>query len=137
MTCAGQFVDALRARGCRITPQRQAILHILHETGSHLSAVEVYGRARDLLPGVTEPTVYRTLDFLTEHGLAYSTVRDGRLAYELASHAHHHAVCRVCGREVEIDDEDLSRMLHQLELSTGFSLERSHLNFSGVCASCR
>ena len=53
-----------------MTPQRLAILHVLHHEGRHLSPVEVHEEARRELPSLTETTVYRTLEFLAENGLA-------------------------------------------------------------------
>jgi Fe2+ or Zn2+ uptake regulation protein len=70
MSCADEYTPKLRARGYRMTPQRLAILHVLHHSGGHLSPAEVYERAHAQLPGLTESTVYRTLEFLAENGLA-------------------------------------------------------------------
>ena len=73
MTCASIYTPQLRARGFRMTPQRMAILHVLHHAGTHLSPGEIYAKARRELSGLTEPTVYRTLDFLVENGLVHSS----------------------------------------------------------------
>ena len=66
MSCADQYTPQLHALGFRMTPQRLAILHALHHAGGHLSPTEVYQRASSDLPGLTEPTVYRTLEFLAD-----------------------------------------------------------------------
>jgi Fe2+ or Zn2+ uptake regulation protein len=42
MSCADEYTPQLRARGYRMTPQRLAILHVLHHSGGHLSPAEVY-----------------------------------------------------------------------------------------------
>mgnify|MGYP003493023126 FL=1 len=68
MSCASDFAPQLRARGFRMTPQRLAILHVLRHDGTHLSPAEVYKKARKEVPGLTEPTVYRTLEFLADNG---------------------------------------------------------------------
>ena len=67
MSCAAEYAPQLRARGYRMTPQRMAILHVLHHEGTHLSPAEVYKKARKELPSLTEPTVYRTLEFLVRY----------------------------------------------------------------------
>jgi len=64
MTCGSEYAPELRARGFRMTPQRMAILHVLHHSGMHLSPTEIYKKARRDAPSLTEPTVYRTLEFL-------------------------------------------------------------------------
>ena len=69
MSCASEYTPQLRARGFRMTSQRLAILHVLHHEGRHLSQAEIYKQARRQLAGLTEPTVYRTLEFLAQNGL--------------------------------------------------------------------
>ena len=54
MTCGNQYAPQLRARGFRMTPQRMAILHVLHHSGGHLSPGEVYQQASHDIPGLTE-----------------------------------------------------------------------------------
>ena len=66
MTCIQQHSKTLHTRGFRMTPQRLAILQVLHD-GGHLSLAQIYKRTRPSLPGLTETTVYRTLEFLTNH----------------------------------------------------------------------
>src|SRR5512143_215520 len=100
------MVQRLRDKGFRLTPQRLVILHILEEDGGHLSPAEIYNRAIKRMPGLTEPTVYRTLDFLARHGLAMvAHIGDGHLVYESARRNHHHLICRECGHTIEIDHE--------------------------------
>src|SRR5262245_809707 len=94
----------LRAQGFRLTPQRLIIYHILHDSGRHLTPLEVVELAQQAMPGLTESTVYRTLTFLDEQGLAMvGHVGSGQIVYELAEHSHHHLVCRGCGEMLEID----------------------------------
>ena len=78
--------EQLRKHGYRLTPQRLAILQILEETHGHLSAAEIYQFAADRLPGLTEATVYRSLDFLVGHGLALvAHIGSGRMVYRVGS----------------------------------------------------
>src|SRR5215510_2202605 len=101
MSCSTEYTPQIRARGFRITSQRLAILHVLHHAGTHLSPTEVYKQAKKDHPGLTEPTVYRTLEFLAENGLIHTAhSHTGRHTYQIASDDHHHVVCRVCGSEV-------------------------------------
>ncbi len=137
MTCIEQFTREIRQRGYRMTPQRLAVLQILHQ-GGHFSPGEVYEQARHAVPGVTEATVYRTLEFLEERQMVVSArARDGRLLYELAGHTHHHLLCRACGRMVQIDHALIDEVLRQLEATSGFRLDATHLTFSGLCPECQ
>ena len=138
MSCAEQYTPQLRARGFRMTPQRMAILHVLHHSGEHLSPSEVYQRASRDVPGITEATVYRTLEFLTENGLAHSAhIGSGHLVYEIAKADHHHLICRKCGGEVQIDHSSLEQVYTKLEAQSGFRFIDSHITFFGLCPECQ
>jgi Fe2+ or Zn2+ uptake regulation protein len=139
MSCAEQYTSQLRSRGFRMTPQRMAILHVLHHEGTHLSPTEVFARAKAALPGLTEATVYRTLDFLAENGLARPAhIGGGHLVYEIARQDHHHhLICRRCGGEIQIDHAPLEKVFSALEASSGFRDIDSHMTFFGLCPACQ
>jgi len=138
MTCGNQYAPELRTRGFRMTPQRMVILHVLHHNGTHLSPTEVFASAKESLPGLTEATVYRTLDFLVENGLAYSAhLGNGHSVYEIAKTDHHHLICRKCGGEMQIDHAPLEKIYAELESSSGFRFIDSHMTFFGLCPACQ
>jgi Fe2+ or Zn2+ uptake regulation protein len=137
MSCASKYTPQLRARGFRMTPQRLAILHVLDHAGTHLSPGEIYKKARRELPGITEPTVYRTLEFLVENGLVRpSHSGSGHFTYQIAGEDHHHIFCRLCGREVEVEHSLLKNLYRSLEKSSGYQRISSHLTFLGICPDC-
>lgn len=138
MTCGNQYSPQLRARGFRMTPQRMAILHVLHHEGTHLSPTDVFARAKVTLPGLTEATVYRTLEFLAENGLVRPTqAGSGHLVYEITKQDHHHLICRKCGAEVQIDHAPLEKFYAELEASSGYRSLDSHMTFFGLCPECQ
>jgi Fe2+ or Zn2+ uptake regulation protein len=138
MTCGNQYIPQLHARGFRMTPQRMAILHTLHHADGHISPTEVYDRASQDIPGLTEATVYRTLEFLAENGLVCSAhLNSGHLVYEIAKQEHHHLVCRKCGAEVQIDHAPLEQAYAALEASSGYRFIDSHMTFFGLCPECQ
>ena len=138
MTCSLDYAPQLRARGFRMTSQRMAILHVLHHAGTHLSPTEVYKQAKRDFPRLTEPTVYRTLEFLAQNGLAHpSHSSSGHLTYQIAGEDHHHVVCRVCGSEIEIEHASLENLYRKLESTSGYRRINSHVTFFGVCPKCQ
>lgn len=138
MSCAEEYTPALRARGYRMTPQRLAILHVLHHSGKHITPAQIFEEASKELDGLTEPTVYRTLEFLAENGLVHPAhLGNGHLAYEIAGHDHHHLKCRSCGSEMEMEHTVLAKLYLQLESATGYRLLDSHVTFFGICPDCQ
>lgn len=140
MTCGTDYVTQLHAQGLRMTPQRMAILHALHHSGRHLSPTEVYDLARKEFPSLTEPTVYRTLEYFAEKKfLLAAHMGNGKMVYELTdnNNNHHHLICRSCGGAVAIEHAPLKRLYRQLESSTGYKLDSSHVTFFGLCPDCQ
>ncbi len=132
-----QFCE-LRKKGYRLTPQRLVILQTLEEAGGHLTPAEIFERAARRMPGLTEPTVYRTLDFLTHNGLALvAHVGEGRLVYETATYNHHHLICRACGHTVEIEHPLLAGLYEQFRQQTGYVIDGGHMTFFGLCPNCQ
>jgi Fur family transcriptional regulator, ferric uptake regulator len=127
----------LRKQGHRLTPQRLAILQILETDGGHLTPAEIFQRASERMPGLTEATVYRTLDFLSQHGLVLvAHVGSGHLVYEAAGHEHHHLICRECGATVEIQHRLLEALYQTFKDQTGFEVDCCHVTFFGRCPGC-
>jgi len=138
MSCSSDYAPELRARGFRMTSQRLAILHVLHQEGKHLSPAEVYKKAKKELPGLTEPTVYRTLEFLAENGLVRpSHSHNGHLTYQIAGEDHHHVICRLCGSEIEVKHYLLENLYRKLESTSGYERIDSHVTFFGICPDCQ
>ena len=138
MTCGSEYASQLRASGFRMTPQRMAIMHVLIHSGVHLSPTEVYQKAHRDVPSLTEPTVYRTLEFLEKTGLAISSqVGNRKLVYEIAGRSHHHLICRSCGANFEVEPKVLKSTIRQLERSSGYRFINSHVTFFGICPKCQ
>jgi Fe2+ or Zn2+ uptake regulation protein len=131
------FEQLLRANHIRATPQRLAILKIIHNACEHLSPGEVYNIAREKLPGINEATVYRTLDFFYKRGLLLCAhTGESKFEYEIAE-PHHHLVCQKCDRTIVIDHQRLVDFFSQIEAETGFRIETHHLTFTGICDNCK
>lgn len=138
MSCASEYAPQLRSRGYRITPQRMAILHVLRHSGRHLSPREVFHKAKKDYPKLTEPTVYRTLEFLARNGLARPTQAGrGRLTYEISSEDHHHIICRNCRSEIQVNYHLLESLYREMESTSGYAWIDSHVTFFGLCPECQ
>ena len=94
----------LRTRGLRATPQRLVIARLLRDEPRHVTAEELFDEARALLPGVSLPTVYATLDLLAEVGAVRQVPLPGGAAvYDSRVDPHHHVRCRRCGAVQDLD----------------------------------
>ena len=137
MSCGSEYAPELRSRGFRVTAQRMAVLHVLRHARGRLSPAEIYRLARKGLPGLTETTVYRTLEFLSHNGLAWPVrMESGHLVYELAGTRHHHLICSQCGAEMQLEHALMKNIYAKLEAASGYRLTDDHLTLYGLCPVC-
>lgn len=132
----------LREKGFKLTPQRKSILDvIIANEGKHLSAEEIYELVRINCPDIGLATVYRTMQILDEIGLVYKhNFDDGRSRYEFnqdEDHQHHHLICMNCGKVVEVEEDLLEQLEHEVESKYNFSVTNHNLKFFGYCSQCR
>lgn len=134
-----RLLEALRARGYRLTPQRRVILEALDRVRHHTTAEDVARRVGERIGGVDASTVYRTLELLEEEGLVTHThFDDGVTRWHLASEeAHQHLVCRTCGEEQELDLGLLEPFARRIRERFRFDPDMAHFAIAGICARCR
>ena len=97
-TAATDLTKELRAKGYRLTPQRQFVLQAVASL-DHATPEAICEEVRRTARGVNLSTVYRTLELLEELGLVTHThLGHGAQIYHTADQpAHVHLVCRRCG----------------------------------------
>ncbi|MDD5070136.1 MAG: transcriptional repressor [Candidatus Omnitrophica bacterium] len=134
--------------GYKLTFSRQAVLDVLSNTDSHLSAEEIYQRVYKLAPKVGLSSVYRTLELLVEIGLVSKyDFGDRRSRYELGQgiqgdNHHHHLVCTGCGKVLNYTDfidqelELLKKTEKALSKKYNFRITNHLIQFYGVCRRC-
>ena len=135
-----EALDELRASGCRITAPRRAVIQTLIGSPGWLRPEAIHEHAQRTAPSLSLVTVYRTLQLLTELGIARRVhTDDGCQGYHLAKHNHgHHLICRGCQGVIEFPGtEDLRPLIEHLEAVTGFVIEEHVLELSGLCPGCQ
>ena len=128
----------LRAKGYRLTPQRQLVLEAIADLG-HATPEEIISQVRETASGVNISTVYRTLDLLEELALVTHThLGHGAPTYHVANDAEHvHLVCRSCGAIAEVSPDVVSATVDRLAADHGFEADVHHFAIFGQCAKCR
>ncbi len=122
----------------RHTRQRRVILDILRSDFVHLTAEEVYQRARNTLPSISLGTVYRNLNFLCGQGLAQE-VRSGESGcakFEAAREPHAHFHCRECHEVRDIPFPEEIRETRWDSVGPIAAVSRLDLHVVGRCAGC-
>jgi Fur family ferric uptake transcriptional regulator len=135
-----QLSEYLSGQGLKSTSQRDQILQIFVDAGSHLSAEELYSRVKKSHPRIGYATVYRTLKLLAEAGLAEERrFEDGFTRYEYrSSDAHHdHLICTRCGGIIEFENERIEELQSDVAKKKHFQVLSHKLEIYGLCSSCQ
>jgi Fe2+ or Zn2+ uptake regulation protein len=135
---ASDYAERIRARGFRLTPQRQMILDAICELGGHVTPEMIYERVRLKSPAVNRATVYRNLDFLCDVRLVVAAHIGRQTLYEIAGvEPHHHLICRKCDAVIELGQDSVEALFAQIERRHDFVVDMDHLTLFGLCPSCR
>lgn len=127
----------LRARGHRLTPQRELVLEAVDEL-EHATPEQILGYVRKRSAGVNISTIYRTLDLLEEYGLVNHThLGHGAPTYHSTAVPQHvHLKCRSCKRIIEVAPATVDPLVQALRTEHGFETDVQHLTVFGACKDC-
>ncbi len=130
-----ELVEAFRARGLKVTPQRQLLFTLLEDNTTHPTADALHARASAQMPGISLRTVYTTLTDLVEMGeLQAVALGSGATRFDPNVDDHHHGVCDTCGAVVDlyVDGSDTLG----IDRSDQFTPRSASIVFHGTCATC-
>ena len=127
----------LRAKGYRLTPQRELVLRAVEKLG-HATPDEVLQEVHAESAAVNISTIYRNLELLEELGLVrHSHLTDRAPTYHSTSLPQHvHLVCRRCHRIIDAAPADVEPLTRRLEAEHGFRTDVGHLTVFGTCQEC-
>jgi Fur family ferric uptake transcriptional regulator len=134
----------LRALGRqRNTRQAGLVESVLSCSESFRTAQQLHSDLQSRGEKVGLTTVYRHLNLLAAHGTVdvVHTV-EGEAQYRMCSpleqsgapEHHHHVVCRVCGRSVEVSGPEVEAWAERVAREAGFTEVTHTLEVFGLCA---
>ena len=122
----------------RPTRQRAAVAAVLADTEEFRSAQELHALLHEAGDKVGLATVYRNLQAMAADGeIDMLRTDEGEAVYRACSTGHHHhLVCRVCGRTVEVEGPTVEAWATRVSAEHGFTEVRHTLEIFGTCATC-
>jgi Fe2+ or Zn2+ uptake regulation protein len=134
-----EWLQALQARGFRITPTKEALLALLTRAAFPLSAEKAWEFVRGERPNTGRATIYRLFDTLEEigfvrrvHGLHHCN------QYVLAQDSERPlVVCISCGKAEFLAGNALQFQLEALTHQRGYRLHAAHIQLLGMCSVCQ
>jgi Fur family transcriptional regulator, peroxide stress response regulator len=120
-----------------LTRQREVVLQVIRDEPEHLTANEVFDKAKQLLPGISFATVYNSLRYLKEAGhIAEISFGNGASRFDSMTSRHDHAICTKCGRLVDMEIELPEEIVNFAAEFSKFKLESIELTLRGLCPEC-
>ena len=123
-----------------LPPNYRIVLDVVEEAGrgSHVTAQDIWARARALQPRIGFATVHRGLIRLHELGAVMKIdVPGGTSAvYEPAAGPHAHFLCVGCGAITDLEYAVPPQTVRRLAERHGVAIEGEAVTFTGRCANC-
>ena len=128
-------VNSIKELG--LTKQREVVLRVIRDAHGHLTANEVFGAAKELLPTISFATVYNSLRYLKDAGhIAEISFGSGASRFDRITHRHDHAICTGCGKLVDIEMEHPAELVEQAAKRSNFKPESLEFTLRGKCPEC-
>jgi Fur family ferric uptake transcriptional regulator len=130
-------VSLLRERGLQVTAQRLAVLRVVSGR-PHISADAVAEVVRAEIGAISLQSVYDTLNALVDGRIIRRIQPAGSPArYEdRVGDNHHHLICRVCGRLVDVDCAVGSAPCLTAGDGQGYEIDEAEVAYWGRCPEC-
>ena len=118
-----------------MTKQRELILGIIKDSSEHLTAEEIFMKAKEKMPGIAFATIYNNLNVLVD--MKYiGRIKEVGIPdhFDRNITPHDHVVCDICGRLKDVTTPSLKSYIEDL---INLKLTAYRLSMRYVCDSCK
>ena len=132
--------SSLRPAGGKRSSKRDRILSVFQRQQGHLSADELFDLVRHEDAGIGRATVYRTLQWMVESGIARKVdFGEGRSRFEPSYRhpRHFHLICTTCHRSSEFLSSDIEAFVEEITDARSFAATQTIVQIYGTCEECR
>jgi Fur family ferric uptake transcriptional regulator len=129
--------DLLRQRGIQVTAQRLAVFRAV-TARPHVTAEGVAEAVRARIGAISLQSVYDALGVLVAEGLIRRIQPAGSPARfeDRVGDNHHHLICRVCGRVVDVECAVGSAPCLTAVDGKGYEIDEAEVAYWGRCPDC-
>lgn len=134
-----QMTKVLREKGCRLTPQRLALLKIIARGEGHPSVDQIYELIKTNFPTTSLATIYNTLGLLKDmrEVLELNFANLGNRYDGNNPYPHPHIICVECGQILDSEFMAMAAVSLEMAQKTGYQINHYQLNFFGLCPKCQ
>jgi Fur family ferric uptake transcriptional regulator len=135
-----EFVETHRPAGGRRSGKRDFIVSLFLGQQGHISAEDFVDLVRSQDHRVSRATVYRTLQWMVQSGMARRVdFGGGKFRFEHAYRhpRHFHLICKTCRQSFEFLSSDIETIVEEVTGARGFALTESVVQIYGTCENCQ
>lgn len=140
MQSASEFVEKHRPAGGKRSSKRDLIVQVFLRQEGHLSAEELADLIRQADKRISRATVYRTLQWMVDAGIAGKVdFGGGKFRFERAYRhpRHFHFICKTCNQSFEFLSSDIEALIEEVAAAREFAPRQSMLQVYGTCQWCQ
>jgi Fur family ferric uptake transcriptional regulator len=133
-------IDRLRPEGSKRSSKRDVIVNVFLRQEGHFSADDLVDIIRREDHRISRATVYRTLQWMVEAGIARKVdFGEGRFRFEHSYRhpRHFHLICKTCNQSSEFLSSDIEALIEEIAGARSFSAAQSVVQIYGQCEGCR
>ena len=134
------YLERLRPPGSRRSTKRELIVDVFLRQEGHLSADDLVGLIRSEDHKISRATVYRTLQWMVEAGIARKVdFGEGRFRFEHSYRhpRHFHLICKTCNKSFEFLSSDIEALIEEIANARRFTSRQSVVQIYGTCEECQ
>lgn len=134
---SGDPAELLREHGLQVTAQRLAVMRAV-SARPHCTADEIAEDVRAEIGSISRQAVYDALGILTEKGLVrrIETAGSPALFEDRVDDNHHHAICRTCGKTVDVECAIRGTHCETVAADSGYQIDKAEVVYWGTCPEC-
>ena len=126
-------------KGVKLTKLRQKVLTLILKNHGYVKAYDLLNDLKKSDASAKPPTVYRSLDFLMEHGFIHKI--QSLNAFVGCSHPDEHEdcyflICKECKNIEECCSNKVKKVLTSTSGKNNFSPNQVTLEITGICQDC-
>ena len=133
-------LSKLRPAGGKRSSKRDRIVQVFLRQEGHVSADDLFERVRKEAAGIGRATVYRTLQWMVDAGVARKVdFGEGRSRFEPSYRhpRHFHLICNTCHSSSEFLSSDVESLMEEIAGARNFEAAQSVVQIYGTCEQCR
>jgi Fur family transcriptional regulator, ferric uptake regulator len=133
-------VERVRPAGGKRSSKRDFIVNAFLRQEGHLSADDLVDLIRKEDRGISRATVYRTLQWMMDGGIARKVdFGEGRFRFEHSYRhpRHFHLICKTCNQSFEFLSSDIEALIEEVAAAKRFDSKQSVVQIYGTCEECQ